>query len=63
MKHVAFGERNKNAGGRDRWRERRGRRKENERGREMNLPDVKQTVILVLTKETSAEFCNPAYQP
>ena len=27
-------------------------RKENERGREINLPNVKQTVILVLTKET-----------
>lgn len=61
MKHVAFGERNKNEGRRDRRTERRGRkrksggregRKENERGREMNLPNVKQTVILVLTKET-----------
>lgn len=55
MKHVAFGERNKNEGWRDRWTEKRGRkrksggrdgRKENERGREMTLPDVKQTVIL-----------------
>lgn len=46
MKHVAFGERNKNEGGRDRWRERRGEKeqgmreggKERERERERDEP-------------------------
>lgn len=55
MERKKEGERARHEGGRE-------GRKENKRGREMTLPDVKQNEIQFSLKKTSAEFCNPACQ-